>query len=107
MDRTEFAEVLARVALVAERNVRLTTKDGAMTVDAGTGEDATGTETIQRLVSGEDVQIAFNPAYLAWSLSVTPAPEVVLGFQDSVKKPALVGGHDGLRHLLMTVRLPA
>lgn len=107
VDRSEFAEVLARVALVAERNtpVRLTTKDGAMTVDAGTGEDATGTETIQCLVSGDDVQVAFNPAYLAWSLSVTPAAEVVLGFQDSVKKPALVGGHDGLRHLLMPVRL--
>jgi DNA polymerase-3 subunit beta len=107
VDRAEFAEVLARVALVAERNtpVRLTTKDGFMTVDAGTGEDATGTETIQCVVSGADVQVAFNPMYLAWSLAVTPTADVVLGFQDNTKKPALVAGHDGLRHLLMPVRL--
>ena len=109
IDRGALADVLGRVSLVAERNtpVRLTTKVGAVTLDAGTGEDAQGEETIQCLVSGDDVKVAFNPAYLAWSLAVTPAAEIVLGFQENLGKPALVSGHDGLRHLLMPVRLPA
>jgi len=108
VNREALADVLARVALVAERNtpVRLTTKDGSMVLDAGTGEDAQGEETIQCEVSGDDVKVAFNPAYLAWSLAVTPAAEVVLGFQENTGKPALVSGTDGLRHLLMPVRLP-
>ncbi|QWY79699.1 DNA polymerase iii sliding clamp [Arthrobacter phage Persistence] len=107
VDRSEFADVLSRVALVAERNtpVKLTTSGGSLTVEAGTGEDATGREVIQCNVSGDDIALAFNPAYLAWSLSVTPADEVTLGIQDDQRKPALITGHDGLRHLLMPVRL--
>jgi DNA polymerase III sliding clamp (beta) subunit (PCNA family) len=57
-------------------------------------------------VSGSDVKVAFNPAHLAWSLAVTPAAEIVLGFQADLGKPALVSGSEGLRHLLMPVRLP-
>lgn len=108
VDRDEFADVLSRVALVAERNtpVRLTTGGGSMVVEAGTGEDATGRETIDCEVNGGDVKVAFNPGYLAWSLSVTPASEITLGFQDNTIKPALVSGADGLRHLLMPVRIP-
>lgn len=109
VNRVALADVLGRVALVAERNtpVRLTTHGGALTLDAGTGEDAQGEETIQCSISGEDVKVAFNPAYLAWSLAVTPAADLVLGFQENTAKPALVTGHEGLRHLLMPVRLPA
>ncbi|WP_427130385.1 DNA polymerase III subunit beta [Pseudarthrobacter sp. S9] len=108
LDRDEFADVLSRVALVAERNtpVKLTTAGGSMTVEAGTGEDAQGRETLQCVVSGADVVVAFNPGYLAWSLAVTPAADVVLGFQENTAKPALVSGTEGLRHLLMPVRLP-
>ncbi|MBT2537243.1 DNA polymerase III subunit beta [Arthrobacter sp. ISL-69] len=109
VDRDEFADVLSRVALVAERNtpVRLTTADGVMTVEAGTGEDAQGQETLPCEVDGDDVTAAFNPGYLAWSLAVTPAAAITIGFQENLGKPALVYGADGLRHLLMPVRLPA
>lgn len=108
VDRDAFNDVLARVSLVAERNtpVRLTTAGGSLVLDAGTGEDAQGTETIQCTVNGKDVAVAFNPAYLAWSLAVTPSAEVVLGIQENTAKPALVSGAEGLRHLLMPVRLP-
>jgi DNA polymerase-3 subunit beta len=109
VDRAELADVLARVSLVAERNtpVRLTTEEGSMIVDAGTGEDAQGRETLPCKVNGTDIVVAVNPAYLAWSLSVSPATEAVFGFQENLGKPVLVGGHEGLRHLIMPVRLPA
>jgi DNA polymerase III subunit beta len=109
VDRTEFADVLARVSLVAERNtpVRLTACDGELIVDAGTGEDAQGRETLPCGIDGTDVVVAVNPAYLAWSLSVTPAAKIDLGFQENLAKPVLISGTEGLRHLVMPVRLPA
>jgi DNA polymerase-3 subunit beta len=107
VSRAEFADVLSRVALVAERNtpVRLTACDGELIIEGGTGEDAQGRETLPCEIDGTDVVVAFNPGYLAWSLAVTPTDEVTLGFQENTGKPALVTGHDGLRHLLMPVRL--
>ena len=107
VDRGQLADVLARVSLVAERNtpVRLTVEDGEMTMDAGTGEDAQGRETLPCAVNGSDVQVAVNPGYLAWSLSVSPATEAILGFQENRGKPMLLSGHDGLRHLIMPVKL--
>jgi len=107
VDRTVFADVLSRVALVAERNtpVQLTACDGELIVEAGTGEDAQGRETLPCEINGTDIVVAVNPAYLVWSLAVTPAAEVVLGFQENLAKPVLVSGTEGLRHLVMPVRL--
>ena len=107
--RDEFAEVLARVSLVAERNtpVRITTEGDTMTIDAGTGEDAQGRETLACTADGTDIRVAVNPGYLAWSIGVTPAADVTFGFQENLAKPVLVGGSDGLRHLIMPVRLPS
>jgi len=108
VDRAEFAEILARVSLVAERNtpVRITTQGTAMVVDAGTGEDAQGQESLPCKADGTDVVFAVNPGYLAWSISVTPSPEIVFGFQENLAKPILVTGAPGLQHLIMPVRLP-
>jgi DNA polymerase-3 subunit beta len=105
VDRSELADVIGRVALVAERNtpVRITTAEGIMTVEAGTGEDAQGQESLACEVDGEDVTVALNPGYLAWSLSVTPVDEIKLGVQGV--KPMLITGHEGLRQLLMPVRV--
>jgi DNA polymerase-3 subunit beta len=49
--------------------------------------------------------VAVNPLYLGWSLSVSPAAETTLGFQENLGKPVLLSGHDGLRHLIMPVKL--
>ena len=107
VDRAQLADVLARVSHVAERNtpVRLTVEGSEMTVDAGTGEDAQGRETLPCNLDGTDVQVAVNPGYLAWSLSVSPATDTVLGFQENRGKPMLLSGHEGLRHLIMPVKL--
>ena len=105
--RSQLADVIARVSLVAERNtpVRLTACDGELIVDAGTGEDAQGRETLPCTIEGTDVIVAVNPMYLAWSLAVSPATETILGFQENLGKPVLLSGHEGLRHLIMPVRL--
>lgn len=108
VERAQLADVVGRVSLVAERQtpIRLTTEDGLLTVDGGTGEDAQGSETLPCEVNGADITVAVNPAYLAWSLAVNPAAEVILGFQENLAKPVHLGGAEGLRHLVMPVRLP-
>lgn len=108
VDRAQLADVVGRVSLVAERQtpIRLTTEDGLLTVDGGTGEDAQGSETLPCQVDGTDITVAVNPAYLAWSLAVNPAAEITLGFQENLAKPVHLGGAEGLRHLVMPVRLP-
>lgn len=107
VNRAEFSEILARVSLVAERNtpVKLTAAAGVMTVEAGTGEDAQGRESLPCEIDGTDIVVAVNPMYLAWSLSVSPAAETTLEFQENLGKPVLLSGHDGLRHLIMPVKL--
>lgn len=109
VNRADLADVVGRVSLVAERNtpVRLTTSGGLMTVDAGTGEDAQGSETLPCNVDGTDITVAVNPGYLAWSLAVNPAEEAVFGFQENLAKPVHVGGAGTLRHLVMPIRLPS
>lgn len=108
VDRVQLSDVVGRVGLVAERNtpIRLVTKDGVMVVDGGTGEDAQGSETLPCELEGPGITVAVNPRYLAWSLAVNPAVEVTLGFQKDLGKPVHLGGSDGLRHLVMPVKLP-
>lgn len=107
VDRTELAAVVGRVGLVAEKNapLRITACDGDLIVDAGSGDSATGRETIPCEIDGTDVIVAVNPLYLAWSLSVTPSERVTLGFQENRAKPVLITGHEGLAHLIMPVKL--
>jgi len=107
VDRAELAAVVGRVGLVAEKNapLRIAACAGEMIIDAGSGDTATGRETIPCEIDGTDVTVAVNPAYLAWSLSVTPAERVTLGFQENRGKPVMITGHDGLAHLVMPVKL--
>jgi len=103
VDRAELADVISRVSLVAETNeaIRISASDDLLTVEAGRGEGATGRETIPCELSGEDIEVQFSPLYLGWSLAVTPSERVTLGFQQQMNRPALIEGHDGLKHLVM------
>jgi DNA polymerase-3 subunit beta len=107
-------EAVRRVALVAERNtpVRLSFTDGAVTLEAGQGEDAQASEAVESTLVGEEVSIAFNPQFLLDGLGALSTPFARLSFTQP-QKPAVItgqaeleGGDDGLyRYLLMPVRL--
>ncbi len=107
-------EAVRRVALVAERNtpVRLSFSAGQVVLEAGQGEDAQASESIEATLRGEDITIAFNPQYLLDGLSAVGAPCVRLSFTQPTK-PAVLTGQDELdadhdttyRYLLMPVRL--
>lgn len=111
--RAEFVEAVKRVSLVAERNtpLRLAFSQGALVLEAGTGEDAQAVETLEADLDGEDIQIAFNSGYLLDGLGAIGTDVARLHFTTSTKpailtgKPAEEGGAPEYRYLIMPVRL--
>ena len=110
----ELIDAVKRVALVAERNtpVRLTFADGALLLEAGSGDEAQASESIGATIEGNDISIGFNPGYLLEGLSVMSEPVVHLSFTQHTKPAALSGvkevGDDpdgAFRYLIMPVRL--
>jgi len=109
-----LVEALKRVALVAERNtpVRLSFTDSLVTLDAGSGDEAQATESLEAHVDGDDISIGFNPGYLLDGLSAIGAPVAHLSFTQPTRPAALSGASDldstplqDFRYLLMPVRL--
>jgi DNA polymerase-3 subunit beta len=109
-----FVDAVKRVSLVAERNtpVRLSFEQGVVTLEAGSGDDAQATERIDADLEGDDISIAFNPAYLLDGLSAIDSPIAQLSFTTATK-PALLSGKasqeseadESYKYLIMPVRL--
>lgn len=109
-----FVDSVKRVALVAERNtpVRLTFSDGLLLLEAGSGDEAQASESIEATINGADISIGFNPTYLLEGLAVMSDPVVHLSFTQHTKPAAISGvqeiGADpdvAFRYLIMPVRL--
>jgi DNA polymerase-3 subunit beta len=114
VDTAGLIESVRRVALVAERNtpIRLSFAAGEVTLEAGTGDEAQASESLDAQLSGDDISIAFNPAYLLDGLSALDGTFAELRFTASTR-PAVIAGKesaeasasDDYRYLLMPVRL--
>ncbi|GIL27376.1 DNA polymerase III subunit beta [Actinocatenispora comari] len=107
-----LAEVVKRVALVAERNnpVRLSFSSDGLVVEAGATEDARASEALECEYDGEPMTTAFNPQYLLDGLAQLGRPIARLSFVDPMK-PAVVSGSTedndddtSYRYLIMPVR---
>ena len=119
VDKADLIESLKRVALVAERNtaVQLAFSDGTLTLDAGSGDEAQASESIEATIEGADITTGFNPQFLLDGLQVIDEPVVELAFTVSTKPVVISGslGHSGegesagddtgFRYLLMPRRL--
>jgi DNA polymerase-3 subunit beta len=114
LDRAELVDSVKRVSLVAERNtaVQLAFSGGAVTLDAGSGEEALATEEVEATITGEDVTTGFNPQFLLDGLTALELPVVEFAFTQA-SKPAMIAGvdsfdgeaDDAFRYLLMPRRL--
>ncbi len=114
IDTAHLVEAVKRVALVAERNapVRLTFTEDGVTLDAGSGDEAQASESLEAKVTGSDVTVGFNPTYLLDGLGAIGTPFANLGFTQATKPAELTGAPnvDGdtvtdFRYVLMPVRL--
>ncbi len=114
VDKASLIESVKRVSLVAERNtaVQLAFSDGVLTLDAGSGDEAQASESIEASVDGDDITTGFNPQFLLDGLTAIEAPVVELAFTQA-SKPAVMAGVSSLdgeadldfRYLLMPRRL--
>ena len=70
------------MALVAERNtaVQLAFSDGMLTLDAGSGDEAQASESIEATIDGDDITTGFNPQFLLDGLQVIDEAVVELAF---------------------------
>jgi DNA polymerase III subunit beta len=114
VDKAELVDSVKRVSLVAERNtaVQLAFTAGLLTLDAGSGEEAMASESLEANVKGDDITTGFNPAYLLDGLTAIESPFVELAFTQASKPVVLsgVGSLEGdadsdFRYLLMPRRL--
>ena len=107
-----------RVSLVAERNtaVQLAFKDGVLTLDAGSGDEAQASESVEAQIEGDDLVTGFNPQFLLDGLGAIDEPVVELAFTQASKPVVITGTGDesagdhgenagSFRYLLMPRRL--
>ena len=115
VDKAALIESVKRVALVAERNaaVQLAFSDGVLTLDAGSGDEAQASESIEATIDGEDLTTGFNPQFLLDGLTAIDESVVELAFTQASKPVVMSGSVDdaqdgadsGFRYLLMPRRL--
>jgi DNA polymerase-3 subunit beta len=85
---------------------------GEVTLEAGSGDEAQASESLPATLDGDDISIAFNPAYLLDGLGALGAEHAELRFT-APTRPAVLAGKDSAeaaagdayRYLLMPVRL--
>lgn len=111
VDKAALIESVKRVALVAERNtaVQLAFGGGVLTLDAGSGDEAQASESVEADLTGEDLTTGFNPQFLLDGLTAIDQPTVQLAFTQASKPVVIQGttdeGDPGFRYLLMPRRL--
>lgn len=104
-------DAVQRVALVTtkESPLRLTfAADGTLVLEAGTSDEAQAVDNVDTNLDGDELTVAFNPAFLLDGLNALTAESVDFHFTTSTK-PAVLRGHgsddQALRYLLMPIRL--
>jgi len=113
VDTATLIDAVKRVALVAERNtpVRLAFEGSELTLRAGTGDDAQAVEVLESALEGDEIDIAFNPAYLLDGLAAIGSVVTRFSFTQATRPAVLTGvdddgaENDAYRYLLMPVRL--
>jgi DNA polymerase III subunit beta len=118
LDKASLIESLKRVSLVAERNtaVQLAFKDGVLTLDAGSGDEAQASESVEAQIEGDDLVTGFNPQFLLDGLGAIDEAVVELAFTQASKPVVITGTADeaagdqgdtagSFRYLLMPRRL--
>jgi len=109
-----LVEAVKRVSLVAGRNtpIRLTFSESMVTLEAGNGEEAQASESLEATLSGEPMTIGFNPSYLLDGLVAIPGDHAHMAMTEAGRPAAFASlseaeGEPDLdfRYLLMPLRM--
>ncbi|MFD5078549.1 DNA polymerase III subunit beta [Streptomyces sp. NPDC058371] len=113
-EREALADAVRRVAVVAEPNspIRLDfSAQGTVLLQAGYEDDIASQQLAATLTDADDLEVAFNPAYLMEALNSFDAPQVRFELLGPGRRALLSGVRDeddaareDHRHLLISVR---
>jgi DNA polymerase-3 subunit beta len=105
---SELADVVRRVSLLAQKNtpLRLSFREGELTVSAQTPDVGEASETIPVDFHGEQFEIGFNPEFLRDGLDSVDSDELVVKLISPLR-PGLIESSDGggFVYLIMPIRL--
>lgn len=108
-----FIDAIKRVSLVAERNapIRLALSGHELALSAGAVDEAQATESLDVDLDGEEISVAFNPAYLIEGLTAIAEPFVRMKMTSSLKPVEFNGQQEAdsdesldYRYLLVPMR---
>lgn len=95
INKQDLISAIKRVSLVAERNapIRMAFTSQELTLTAGSVDEAQAKEILDIDMDGEDITVAFNPAYLIEGLSAISEPFVRMkmttgGQAGGIQRPA-------------------
>jgi len=104
----EFAEVVRRISLLAQKNapLRLGFREGEVTVSAQTPDVGEASEAVPVDFHGESFEIGFNPEFLRDCLESVESGDLVLKLISPLR-PGLIESADqgGFVYLVMPIRL--
>ncbi len=109
VNRETVLDAVRRVRLLAQEStpVRLVMNADGLEIVAITQDVGEGHETVDAVYTGDELTVAFNPAFLLDGLDVAPGEDVTLQTIDSLKPAVLrCPGNEHFLYLLMPVRVP-
>jgi DNA polymerase-3 subunit beta len=107
LNRAEILGVLTRIGVLAQRNtpVRMSFREGELTVSAVSDQFGEGRESVPVPFSGEPLEIGFNVEFLRAGVDSIDGEIVRLGIISPLRPGLLRGEDDAFRYLLMPIRL--
>lgn len=110
VNREEMVSAVKRVSLLAQHNAPLrfavSAEDQTVNLSAQTADVGDASEDVMAIVEGEDVEIAFNHAFLLDGLVASDAQSLRIGIVSPLKPGVITNpADDGFLYLLMPVRL--
>src|SRR5918994_1268992 len=106
--RSELADVVRRVSVMAERSnpLRLRFAEGELTASTQTPDGGEAKESLPVEFGGEPLEIGFNPGFLREGIESIDSDEVVLRLISPLRPVVIQGASDDYTYLLMPIRLP-
>jgi DNA polymerase-3 subunit beta len=114
VDVGALIDAVKRVSLVAGRNtpIRLGFSDGSVSLEAGNGEEAQASESLEAALTGDDISIGFNPAYLLDGLGAIDGSHAHIAMTQPARPAAFASMKSSdaapdldFRYLLMPLRM--
>jgi len=109
LGKETLVAALRRVRLLVKDNttpVRLSMRNGGVDLKVSSQEVGEGSESVDGDYQGEDLTIAFNPAYLIDGIEAVAGDEVIIESSDATRPATIRSAEaDNYRYLLMPVRV--